>query len=376
MTYDRRVGAGWDPEEFEQRLGALAALLDERAVLGWSAAAVATAGGLDVAWVGKADEHGALRIQHVHGGRTDLLLGLAVPSGWGVTGKAFASIMPQAVEDYFAATSITHHFDRHIQAEGVRRLVAAPVLVDGRIVAVIAGGSRSDGSVGSIGVARVEQAAARTSTALRAAARSRQLAQAAVQEDRRELAAALHDDVGALIFAIQAGVRDLAGSLADNSALRAKAESIEVHALEAAQALRDSLTMMHAAPSQVALEAEIRSDAKAFEQRSGISTSVIVLNAGALNLEGAPADALAGAVREALLNVEKHAAATSVVITVGRCGRGVTLSVIDDGRGPTPESDGGLGLTELRRRFARLGGTVDLTSPEDGGAVLRVRLPA
>lgn len=100
------------------------------------------------------------------------------------------------------------------------------------------------------GIARDEQAATRTSTALQAAARLRQLARAAVLEDRHELAAALHDNVGALLFAIQAVVRDLASSLVDNGALHAKAESIEVHAVEAAQGLRESLSMMHVARSR------------------------------------------------------------------------------------------------------------------------------
>jgi signal transduction histidine kinase len=362
--------------EFEAGLDMLLALLDERAVLQRSAAVFAAAGGGDLAWVADPVDDGALRIGPVYGTRTEVLSGLIIPSGWGLTGKAFASGDLHAVDDYFAAASITHHFDVYIEAEGVKRLVATPVVVDGSVVAVLAGGSRSAGSFGDVGLDRFEAAARCTSTALRVAARSRQLAQAAVQEDRNRVAAALHDNVGALLFAIQASVRELAGALTDNEPLLAQAESIEASATEAAASLRASLSMMQVARPQVALEAELHGDVQAFEQRSGVSASLFLLNADALKLDGVRAELMAGAGREALLNVEKHARAGSVVITVARRDGTVILTVTDDGYGKVGEpGKGGFGLAELRRRFARLGGTVDLSHPDDGGTVFRAQLP-
>jgi LuxR family transcriptional regulator, regulator of acetate metabolism len=370
------VSATTDQREFERRLELLVALLDERLVIKRSAATFAAAGGIDVAWAAELDDRGMLRIGQVHGARTELLKGLLIPSGWGLTGKAFVSGSIHAVDDYFASGSISHQFDPYIEAEGVRRLVAAPVVVDGRVVAVLAGGSTAAGSFGDVGLERLENAARSTSTALRAAARSRQLTEAAVQEDRHQLAANLHDNVGALLFAIQASVRDLAGSLSDNAVLRAQAESIEARATEAAAALRASLTMMHVAAPQVALEAELRGDINAFEQRSGVSTALIVFQADALQLVGARAEAIASALREALLNVEKHANANSVVVTIAHREGVVILTVTDDGCGlaDTP-AEGGLGLISMRRRLERLGGTADLSHPEEGGTVLRARLP-
>jgi signal transduction histidine kinase len=127
---------------------------------------------------------------------------------------------------------------------------------------------------------------------------------------------------------------------------------------------------------ELALEVELRGDCEAFQERTGISTSFVVLDLDALGMDGARAEALIGAAREALVNVERHESATAVVITLGRTGDTVQLTVTDDGFGPAPESAGeGLGLAAQRRRFARLGGQVSLARLEDGGAVLRARLP-
>lgn len=371
------MSASRDQSTFEQQLVELMALLDERIVLRRGVAAFAAAGEVDVAWVGELGARGDLRIEHVRSARTHVLNGLSVPKGWGLTGKTFTSGRLDAVDDYFAARSITHHFDAQISAEGVLRLVAAPVFVDGRVVAVLAGGSRSPGSFGGVQMEQFEQVASRTSIALQAATRSRQLTQAAVHEDRQRMAAALHDNVGALLFAIQASVRELAEALGDDRGLRRQAERIEARAAEAADALRASLTMMQVAPPRIVLEAELRGDAEAFQQRSGVRASLIILQADALVLSGTRAQVLVRAVREALLNVEKHAGASSVVITVARRGNLVIATVTDDGRGHELDADAsfGLGLTEMRRQFARLGGQVDISYPEEGGAVLRACLP-
>ena len=78
---------------------------------------------------------------------------------------------------------------------------------------------------------------------------------------------------------------------------------------------------------------------------------------------------------EALTNVVKHARATSAWVRVeladGRC----VVEVSDDGiGGAQPRSDAS-GLAGLRDRIGALGGTIEITSSDRGGTVLRASIP-
>jgi signal transduction histidine kinase len=79
-------------------------------------------------------------------------------------------------------------------------------------------------------------------------------------------------------------------------------------------------------------------------------------------------------VAEALTNIAKHSGAQHATITArGDAGR-LLLRVEDDGRGGA-DSEGGSGLTGIRRRIAAHDGGLTLTSPPGGPTVLTVDLP-
>jgi signal transduction histidine kinase len=82
------------------------------------------------------------------------------------------------------------------------------------------------------------------------------------------------------------------------------------------------------------------------------------------------ADDVVAVVREALSNVGRHAAASSVAVEVSLVQGMVTVDVCDDGRGignPTRSS----GLTNLRRRAEAHHGGFHLTRSPQGGTRLR-----
>jgi signal transduction histidine kinase len=78
---------------------------------------------------------------------------------------------------------------------------------------------------------------------------------------------------------------------------------------------------------------------------------------------------------EALTNVEKHAHANVVRLTVAHDDKTLTLRVRDDGDGgvDTTRGSGILGLTD---RVEALGGTISITSPPHQGTTLSVSLPS
>jgi signal transduction histidine kinase len=85
-----------------------------------------------------------------------------------------------------------------------------------------------------------------------------------------------------------------------------------------------------------------------------------------------------------LHNVEKHAGASTTILTLHYDEAAVEVVVQDDGRGlpvdfrvqSTPRSGRAWGLTSLQQRVEQLGGGLLLVSNEDGGATLRARIPA
>ncbi len=81
--------------------------------------------------------------------------------------------------------------------------------------------------------------------------------------------------------------------------------------------------------------------------------------------------------QEALANVDKHAKAGRVTLTLDLRGDAALLEVVDDGIGletaPRSES-GGYGVLGMRERVETLGGVLTV-GPADAGTVLRARIP-
>jgi len=82
----------------------------------------------------------------------------------------------------------------------------------------------------------------------------------------------------------------------------------------------------------------------------------------------AVADHAVAVVREALTNVARHAAASTVAVSLTATGDRLTLEVRDDGVGPPSGGvrAGGLGLASLRHRAEQLGGEFSLEAAEPG----------
>ncbi|HWD05558.1 MAG TPA: sensor histidine kinase [Amycolatopsis sp.] len=84
--------------------------------------------------------------------------------------------------------------------------------------------------------------------------------------------------------------------------------------------------------------------------------------------------------QEALSNVDKHARAGRVGLTLSYMGDEVTLDVRDDGAGFDPAAprpgEGGFGLPGMRSRVQRLAGTLHVESEPGAGTAISVELPA
>lgn len=119
-----------------------------------------------------------VRISELTGTNTAALRSLAVTSGNGLGGKAVALARPCAVTDYSVSRQISHEYDIPVAAEGIRSVLAVPVVVRRRVRGVLYGALRSAQPLGD-----------RTLGAAVAAARDVEQALVVQDEARRLLAA-------------------------------------------------------------------------------------------------------------------------------------------------------------------------------------------
>jgi signal transduction histidine kinase len=381
MRDTRHRGRAAPPPEallaLDREYAEILALLDRTAAVQRMVTNVPHLAGVDVAFVGEPAGEDRIVLRHtVNITTTDLVEGLVVPAGTGLGGKVLTARRPLWVSDYCAARDITHHFKTQAAAEGVKAMIAVPIVHDGQLLGVLYGANRYVTSFGDRTAQALEHVASRTAAAQIVAERARHAAEVAVHEERRRLALQLHDTVGATLFTLGAGIRRLGAEPGLDPDVRTRVSAMEQQAVEAAAALRGSLRVLSATPEQVALGVALREHCRAFQDRSGITTRMIVLT----ELPTLPASrisALADAAREALLNAEKHAEARSVVVSVFAMRDGLAVSVSDDGVGLADDYLGraGLGLTSITDRLARLGGGMTIGRNEDGGVTIQAWVP-
>ncbi|MFE3068116.1 response regulator transcription factor [Streptomyces sp. NPDC059247] len=104
--------------------------------------------GLPVVFGGLLHEGRALRIAELNGAVTPALRGLAISAGSGLGGKCLALSRPCAVTDYPSARHITHEYDGPVTAEGLRSVIAVPVVVRRKVRGVLYGALRESLPIG------------------------------------------------------------------------------------------------------------------------------------------------------------------------------------------------------------------------------------
>lgn len=322
------------------------------------------------------DQAADLQLTHVRGGTTSGLPGLLVPFGVGLTGMVQQIRRPAWVDDYFAADEITHAFDVPMAAEGIHRLLAVPVTTGQRLLGVLAVGERADGAFGDRAVSRATLVASDLAHRIALADRARLAREVAVLDERRRVAAELHDSVGALLFAIGSSAAHLEDLLRHNPEAAGAVGKLREQTTAASQALRGSLRALHGSPTAISLCVTIQSDCTAFTERTGLPASLVLLDDNPPVLSPVRTDIVVAAVREGLLNVEKHAGAATTAVTLGeRPGGGIVAAITDDGVGLGDMESDGLGLTTMREAVARVGGSVSLSSEPGDGTTLRIEVP-
>jgi signal transduction histidine kinase len=214
------------------------------------------------------------------------------------------------------------------------------------------------------------------------------------REERQRLARDLHDSIVQQVFSISMQAKSLEvlarrGTAVSSNAVPADAVlriAGEVGDLSGA-VLADLRAMVHelrlsSSADLGGLEEAVRALTESTANRTGLRFSVSA-GPGLDQVNGELAEDVYRIVAEAIHNVVRHAAAGKVTIRLSLRGGRLTAAVADDGQGMTGLTEGArqrdpaasYGLTTMRERAERWGGTVTIGPGRTAGTVVRLAVP-
>ena len=207
-----------------------------------------------------------------------------------------------------------------------------------------------------------------------------------VQEaERGRVALELHDGITQLICAVLFRSQALLESFEGGSGpLKSDALALRDLASRTAEEVeRISHDLRPSILDQLGLVAALRNAVESFSERTGVPSRITCTNMPTrLNIDSELT--LYRILQEALRNIEKHADARGVTVSLTQSRLFVQLSVRDDGQGfdtrrrkagQGPDRVDGLGIAGMRERAAHVGGALSLTSVLKSGTEIRATIP-
>ncbi|WP_223622015.1 LuxR C-terminal-related transcriptional regulator [Microbacterium sp. EST19A] len=112
-------------------------------------------------------EEGVVSVTSIVGNRTRALDGLRVRPERGLGGRAMMELRPRMTSDYGSSQQITHDYDVFVLGEGLRTLLALPIVVQGRPRGVLYAGAWDEEQIGGVTTAPAMQVAQSVAEELR-----------------------------------------------------------------------------------------------------------------------------------------------------------------------------------------------------------------
>jgi signal transduction histidine kinase len=203
---------------------------------------------------------------------------------------------------------------------------------------------------------------------------------AAVAEERNRLAREIHDSLAhyLTVINVQLEAAEKLGP-AQPRALESVRRARRL-ALECLREVRRSVAALRAATlEELSLPRAVDKLAREFAESTGIAVELRLAAPDDVRLAPEAAQALYRVAQEGLTNVQRHARAATVCLSLAAHNGGVELAVQDDGVGPSAESGhatDGFGLLGLRERVELLGGRLSFGRAPSGGSRLAASVPA
>jgi signal transduction histidine kinase len=203
---------------------------------------------------------------------------------------------------------------------------------------------------------------------------------AAIERERARIAREMHDSLAKSIHGIGLQAAALKQWInGDPARAERDAAVISEAAQRAASEARGLIRDLRMDVPESSLCDSVAAFAGQWSEESGIA---VALDLGAVDCDCPESRwELLSILKEALRNVERHASAEGVRVTLSQADGEVQLDVADDGRGfeladlPSFQRAGHFGLMGMAERAERVGGHLDVRSVPAQGAVVSVKVP-
>ncbi len=259
--------------------------------------------------------------------------------------------------------------------------LAAPLRVGGRVIGALCVGSSRPASYSTDQAVLLTELANTTAIALENARLFEQAERVAALEERQRIAAEMHDGLGQTLSYLQLKAGQLAGLIAVGEREAAARELAHIsQALErSSHDVRQSIASLQAPPPRRPLQDELRDLVAAARGPTGMMTVETALHPEPLALHPDHSVQVLRVVQEALHNAHRHAGAEHVRVVLERDASRWRAIVEDNGCGfdpAVPAEKGHFGLSIMRARAARIGGTLDVESAPGRGTRVILSWPA
>jgi len=188
-------------------------------------------------------------------------------------------------------------------------------------------------------------------------------------EERQRIAHELHDNLGQSLAAVKLQLAAMRNSMDEE-------RSQEIVAI-VDQAIGQTRTLAHSLRppllDDLGLAPSVRRLAQMMEE--GTNLRVITDLGDEFRLNSDMESLLFYVIREALANVERHARAHQVKVSLRRSEETVVVTVEDDGVGLSTEKPFGLGLRGIEERVELVGGSMKIASSPGQGTTVTVEVP-
>jgi signal transduction histidine kinase len=313
-----------------------------------------------------------LVIEQAFGEGAGQALGLVLPAAASVSWTVLGTGELMTVDDFSADERVAVVARRHMP---LGPAVIVPLGAPGNVRGVLTAGRRQGSMpLDPYAVEMIVTFAAQAAIGLELAEHRRESARLAVFEDRDRIARDLHDLVIQRLYATGMSLEGATGMITEpepaarvNRAVDALDETIKE--------IRTAIFELHSRDHERQLSIRARVLSIAEELTGPLGFAPVLRMSGRLD-EQVPADTaeqLMRAVREALTNAARHAAASKVEVSIS-AGQDLVLRVSDNGTGMTATGHRS-GLANLEERARRLGGTLLMNPADGGGTELQWRVP-
>ncbi|MDD1537084.1 MULTISPECIES: histidine kinase [unclassified Bradyrhizobium] len=195
-------------------------------------------------------------------------------------------------------------------------------------------------------------------------------------DERRDLARELHDELGPLLFSIRAGTIALVEAAPSAGNLGNPAQQV-LQSVEALQQtnrrILDRLRPLYI--EELGLATSVQTLLRNFRKQAPHITLTNTIDPELNVIDGALARTIYRVIQEALTNVLRHAKAGAAHVQATIAGESLVIEISDDGGGFPADNVFGRGLTGMHERVRALSGSLSLLRVDERTYV-RCRLPA